>query len=164
MNEIFTAIEIAASASDVWKVLTDFDAYPEWNSMMRPEGTEIRPGARLRIHVRMSAWLRFSFRPTIRSADPGRELAWKGRLPARLLQGVHSFIIEPRGNNRVRFVHREVFSGFLVPIYMWLMAAWATRAYAKMNEEIKARVEQTCPKTGECLPNLSARCTADTSS
>jgi hypothetical protein len=144
MNEILTHIEITASATDVWKVLTDFDSYPDWNSMMSPEGDVLKPGARLRVRVRMGRWVRFTFRPTIRRADPGRELSWRGRLPARLLQGVHTFAIEPLAGDRVRLVHREVFTGWLVPIYMWLMSGWATRAYSKMNRELKARAERTC--------------------
>jgi uncharacterized protein YndB with AHSA1/START domain len=31
MKEIYTEIEINASAEEVWHVLTDFGAYPEWN-------------------------------------------------------------------------------------------------------------------------------------
>ncbi len=148
MNEILTHIEIKASAEEVWKVLTDFDAYFEWNSMMTPEGDVLQPGARIRVRVRMGKWIRFTFRPTIRRADPGRELAWRGRLPARLLQGIHTFAIEPLAGDRVRFVHREVFSGFLVPIYMWLMGGWATRAYSKMNRELKTRAERTGERAG----------------
>lgn len=151
MNEILTYIEIAAGAEEVWKVLTDFDAYPQWNSMMWPDGADPRPGARLRVRVRMGGWFRFTFRPTIRRADPGRELSWKGRLPARLLQGVHTFAIESLGPNRVRFIHRETFTGLMVPFYMWLMAGWAERAYARMNRELKARTESIYGQSGQAV-------------
>ncbi|MGE5327045.1 MAG: SRPBCC family protein [Deltaproteobacteria bacterium] len=144
MDEILTHIEIDAGAHDVWRVLTDLRAYPEWNSMMSPEGDVLEPGARLHVRVRMGKWLRFTFRPTIRRADYEREFSWRGRLPARLLQGVHTFSIEPLADQRVRFVHREVFTGWLVPLYMWLMGGWATRAYSKMNRELKARAELVC--------------------
>src|SRR5208337_3854746 len=35
MKEIHTEIEINAPAEKVWKVLTDFAAYPEWNPFVR---------------------------------------------------------------------------------------------------------------------------------
>ncbi len=141
MAEFLSHIEIEASADRVWKVLTDFRAYPEWNSMMWPNGDQVTPGARLRVRVKMGRWLRFTFRPIIQKADPGRELCWKGRLPARLLQGLHSFIIEPLEDKRVRFVHREVLTGFLVPLYVWIMSAWIRNAYEGMNRELKSRAE-----------------------
>ena len=34
MKEIRTEIQINASASAVWNVLTDFRAYPDWNPFM----------------------------------------------------------------------------------------------------------------------------------
>lgn len=151
MNEILTHIDIAAGAKEVWKVLTDFERYPEWNTLMWPDGGDIRPGARLRVRVRIARWIRFSFRPTIHKADPGRGFSWKGRLPARLLQGVHSFAIESLSSNRVRFIHRETFTGLMVPFYMWLMAGWAERAYARMNRELKARTENIYGQSGQAV-------------
>ncbi len=162
MNEILTHVEIAASAGEVWKVLTDFEAYSEWNSMMWPDGGVVKPGARLRVRVRVGGWLRFTFQPTIRKADPGRELSWKGRLPARLLQGVHTFAIESLGPNRVRFVHHETFTGLMVPFYMWFMAGWAERAYARMNRELKARTESIYGQSGQAVSAATSPSPAST--
>ncbi len=142
MTEIRTQIEIEASAEQVWEVLTDFAAYPEWNSLFWPENGEARPGARLRVRVRMPGRLRVRFQPTVRRAEPGRELCWLGRLPARLLDGEHHFTIEPLGPNRVRFVQREVYAGILVPIYMLVMGGWVRRAYEEMNRDLKLRAEK----------------------
>ena len=47
MKEIHTEIEIHAPAERVWQVLTDFAAYPQWNSFIRRVEGEIRAGARL---------------------------------------------------------------------------------------------------------------------
>ena len=142
MHEIRTQIEIEATAEQVWEVLTDFAAYPEWNSVMWPDGGEVRSGARLRVRVRMPGGLRVKFQPIVRRAERGRELCWHGRLPARLLEGVHYFTIEPLGENRVRFVQREVYAGILAPIYIRVMEGWVRRAYQEMNRELKLRSER----------------------
>lgn len=152
MNEIVTEIEIAAGAEKVWNVLTDFAAYQEWNSMMWPERGELRPGEKLVVRARLAGGIRISFRPTIRTAEPARELSWNGRLPVRLLQGIHSFVIQPVSQDRVRFIHRETFSGWIAPLYMLVMSAWARRAYAKMNRELKARVEEIQGRSAQTYP------------
>jgi len=145
MTEIRTEIEIAASSERVWRVLTDFAAYPEWNTVMWLVGGEIRKGARLRVRIRMPGGLDITFRPTVCRTEPGRELCWKGRLPARLLEGEHSLTIEPLAHDRVRFVHREVYSGLLTSVYMWLVAKRIRRAYEKMNSQLKSRAERIPP-------------------
>lgn len=142
MTEIRTQIEIEATAEQVWEVLTDFAAYPEWNSLFWPENGQVKLGARLRVRARMPGRFRVGFQPTIRRAERGRELCWLGRLPARLLEGEHFFTIEPLGQNRVRFVQREVYAGILVPIYMRVMGGWVRRAYEEMNRELKLRAEK----------------------
>ncbi len=38
MKEIHTEIEINAPAGKVWRVLTDFPSYPEWNPFAAPCG------------------------------------------------------------------------------------------------------------------------------
>ncbi len=38
MKVIHTEIEINAPAEAVWRVLTDFAAYPEWNPFVPPSG------------------------------------------------------------------------------------------------------------------------------
>ena len=141
MSEIRTQIEIEATAERVWQVLTDFAAYPQWNSVIRPERGEARPGERLQFHLRLWGTLGLSLRATIRKADPGRELCWKGRLAPGLFGGEHSFSIEPIGQSRVRVVQREVYTGILVPIYMRIMSAWVRRVFEGMNRELKFRAE-----------------------
>ena len=141
MSEILTQVEIDASAERVWQVLTDFAAYPEWNSTIWPNGGKPQAGERLRVRVRVAGRLGFAFRPTVLKAEPGREFCWVGRLPAGLMEGKHSFTIVPVEPNRVRFVHREVYAGLLVPIYMRVMGGWVRRTYERMNRELKLRAE-----------------------
>jgi hypothetical protein len=45
VREIRTEIEIAASATTVWAVLTDFPRYGEWNPFLERVATELVPGA-----------------------------------------------------------------------------------------------------------------------
>ena len=117
MKELHTEIEINAPAEKVWQVLTDFAAYPDWNPFVRRGEGEIRVSARLHIYIQPSGGKGMSFRPTVLVADPNREFRWLGHLwlPG-LFDGEHSFLIEPLGEGRVRFVQRERFGGLLLPL------------------------------------------------
>jgi hypothetical protein len=79
MKDIHTEIEINAFAEKVWRVLTDFAAYPEWNPLIRRATGEVRVGARLHVTIQPSGGKGMSFRPTILVADPNRELRWRRR-------------------------------------------------------------------------------------
>ena len=142
MKEIHTEIEINAPAEKIWKVLTDFAAYPEWNPFVRRGEGEVRVGARLHIYIQPSGGKRMSFRPTVLVADPNRELRWLGHLWVRgLFDGEHSFSIEPLVEERVRFVQRKRFGGLLLPSLSKMLDGDTRRGFEEMNQALKLRSE-----------------------
>lgn len=144
MTEISTEIRIDASAECIWQVLTDFPSYDLWNSVLHPIRGEAKAGARLEVRVRLLGGLGVTFRVTVLRAELGRELRWKGQfLHPSLFAGEHSFTIEPRGNGRVQFVQREVYTGLFVPLVMFVIEASNRRIFEEMNKALKARAEQT---------------------
>ena len=142
MKEIHTEIEINASAENVWRVISDFAAYPDWNPFIRRVDGEVRVGAHLYVSTQPSGGKEMSFRPTVLVAEPNRELRWHGQLwLSGLFEGVHSFLIEPLGEGRVRFVHRERFRGLLVPLVSKILDRDIRRGFEEMNQALKLRVE-----------------------
>jgi len=141
-KEISGEIEIRAGAEAVWKVLTDFEGYSEWNSFMRPVVGAAEVGARLRVQVRPPGGRAMAFRPRVTAVAPERELRWKGRLWAPgLLDGEHVFEIEPLGTDTVRFVQREIFTGLLVPFVSKKILDQTAAGFGEMNRALKERVE-----------------------
>jgi hypothetical protein len=140
-KEIRDEIEIRGSPEAVWKVLTDFESFVEWNSFMRPVVGVAEEGARLRVQIRPPGGRAMAFRPKVTKAVPNRELRWLGRLflPG-LLDGEHIFEIEPLGPEAVRFVQREVFRGLLVPL-MGKRIEETLSGFGEMNRALKERVE-----------------------
>ena len=142
MKELQTEIEINAPAERVWRVLTDFAAYPEWNPFIRRVDGEVCIGARPHVQIRPSGGKEMSFRPTVLVADPNRELRWLGHFwLTGLFNGDHSFSIEPLGDGRVRFVQRERFGGLLVPLLWKMLDRDTRRSYEDMNRALKLRAE-----------------------
>jgi hypothetical protein len=77
-----------------------------------------------------------------------RELRWRGHVLAPwLADGEHSFTIEPRAHDQVRFGQREVFTGVLSWLAGRLIARETRKGFAAMNAALKARVEDARPAT-----------------
>ena len=86
MREIRTEIEVDAPVERVWRVLTDFQDFGEWNPfIVRAEG-EPRRGERLAVTIRPPGRKATTFRPTVVAHEPNRELRWLGRVDSRHLR------------------------------------------------------------------------------
>jgi hypothetical protein len=142
-RQLHAEIEIQGPAERVWEVLTDFDAYQEWNPFMVKASGTPQPGHRLEVHMRPAGRRTTTFRPEVLEADPGRKLRWLGRLLVPgLFDGEHSFTIEPAGPGRVRLTQHEEFRGLLAPLLLAMIAKPTLESFHRMNQALKARVEQ----------------------
>ncbi|UFS63351.1 SRPBCC domain-containing protein [Sulfurimonas sp. HSL-3221] len=143
IHELHTEIEIDAPAERVWEILVDFTAYPQWNPFIRSiQGTPIQ-GKRLRVEIQPSGSKPMRFSPTVLAAEAGRELRWLGRvLFPGLFDGKHAFIIEPLGEDKVRFQQNERFSGILVGLFRSSLDSGTKRGFEEMNQALKQRAEE----------------------
>jgi hypothetical protein len=138
-----TEIEIDGSADQVWQVLTDFGAYPEWNPFITEAAGTARAGERLTVRLQPPGGRAVTIRPTILQADPGKRLRWLGRiLMPGVFDGEHSFAIEPITDNRVRFVQQEQFRGLLVRLLARSLDRHTLPGFEQMNQALRARVER----------------------
>jgi hypothetical protein len=140
-REISHTIEISASPDEVWSVLTDTASFPSWNPFMRKLEGELTVGAKLLVVIQPPGRRRSTFRPTVLTVAPARELRWLGRLliPG-LFDGEHSLRLEPTPNGGTRFTQTEKFSGILVAPFKGTLDSTDT-GFQQMNEALKARVE-----------------------
>jgi hypothetical protein len=132
--------EIHASADEVWEVLADRAAYPDWNPfIVRSEG-ELTVGKTIS-NVMRSGGTDREFTPTLLAVEPGRELRWIGRLYVPgLFDGEHSFVIEQLAPGRVRLVQEETFKGALVPFLAGMLKNETLPAFRAMNAALADRV------------------------
>ncbi|MDY0094651.1 MAG: SRPBCC domain-containing protein [Candidatus Vecturithrix sp.] len=142
MKALHTEIEIQTTAKRVWHILTDFASFPQWNPFIRQAKGEIKTGARLELHIQPFGSRGMTFRPTVLNVEPERELRWIGHLfiPG-LFDGEHSFTIETIGENLIRFTQREIFTGFLVPLFTRSLDMGTRRGFEEMNQALKTRAE-----------------------
>ncbi len=141
MRELHAQIEIDAPPDRVWQVLTDFDAYPEWNPFIRSIEGDAEVGSQLKVRIEPPGARGMTFRPTVRAAEPARELRWLGRLLVPgLVDGEHTLALEPLEGGRTRFDQSERFSGILVGLISKTLAA-TEQGFTQMNEALKRRAE-----------------------
>ncbi|WP_255196686.1 SRPBCC domain-containing protein [Halorarius litoreus] len=141
MHELHTSIDIDAPPEVVWRVLTDFASYPEWNDYTRIEGEAVE-GTTLRVSPGPEAGRSPTFTPEVRRTVPNRELRWLGHLFVRgLFDGEHRFEIDPLDDGGTRFVQSEQFSGVLVRPILWLVGGDTEANFEGVNRALKARAE-----------------------
>ncbi|KTG10195.1 hypothetical protein AUR64_11450 [Haloprofundus marisrubri] len=141
MNDISTSIDIDAPADVVYRVLTDFERYSEWNPHTRISG-RAEEGTRLRVSPGPEAGRTPTFRPRVLRADENRELRWLGHLYVRgLFDGEHRFLVEDRGDGRSRLVQSESFDGLLAGPILRRIGADTEANFRGVNSALKARAE-----------------------
>lgn len=143
MKEIYTDIEIQASVEKIWKILTDFTHFSQWNPFIHRISGKAVEGEQLEVVIQPPGSTQLTFRPKVLKAEPNRELRWLGHLfiPG-LFDGEHIFTIDPVGGNRTRFIQREVFQGLLTPLLARQLDRNTRYGFEAMNIALKRQAEQ----------------------
>jgi len=141
MKEIYTEIEINASAGIVWSILTDFDDFSRWNPFIRKISGKPQEGAQIEVYIIPPNSNGMKFRPKILTYDPERELRWLGNfwIP-KLFDGEHSLIIKEISGNKVLFIQKEMFSGLFVPFLSGTLKDTES-GFEMMNHALKEEAE-----------------------
>ncbi len=142
LKELHSQIEINASAQRVWQLLTDFASYPQWNPFIRRISGEPTTGERLEVRLEPPESRGITLRLKVLDAEPNHQLRWLGHVfVPGLFDGEHSFVIQPLGEDRVRFVQRESFRGLLVSLFARSLDNGTPRGFEEMNRALKERAE-----------------------
>jgi len=141
MRTISAAIDIAASPHQVWAVLADLDAYPQWNPFIRSASGPLAEGAALTLRLVPARGRAMTVRPRVLAAEPGRLLRWIGRLiMPGIFDGTHQFALDDMGGH-TRLTQSEVFGGVLVPFTGTIITRTAAD-FRALNQALKQRAER----------------------
>ena len=113
MHQIRTEALLPARAEAVWKVLTDFDRFHEWNPLNLKAQGKAELGARIPMTVLNPVRPDKPERMTVRITrfEPARALEWIGHVPL-LFRGQHIFELSPKSGG-TRLLHGEDQSGLI---------------------------------------------------
>lgn len=139
MKEYHTEITIGASVDRVWKVLTDFSAYPEWNPLVGWLEGDFRTGGRIQMFIKP---LDRSFQATLKQVQENREMTWVGvRFASWFMSGEHYYRLDAMGSNSTQLLHGECFRGLGSVFIGKPMLRKMEDAFIQHNRLLKERVE-----------------------
>ena len=117
---IQTSADIEASPAEVWEVLTDYAAYPEWNPTQ--DGLD---GA------------------TVAMSVANETLRWETTTGLiGIFDGERTFTLEPLDGGGTRFTQSELFRGVLVPFAGESLKNETAPGFHAMNAALRERVER----------------------
>jgi hypothetical protein len=142
MKTIRTEAFIPATPARVWAVLTDFDAYAEWNPLNVKASGEGRPGGKIRttfVNPAGGPGATVTQTVTLTTFEPERALAWSGNVPL-LFRGRHHFTLAPEGEG-TRLLHGEDMSGLIAMTFSdAILAEKFAPYYEAVNRALAERV------------------------
>ena len=141
MRLISSSIEIDATPERVWRVLTDFASYPQWNPFIQSISGSLEAGKRLSVRIKPPGGEAMGFKPTVLQVEENRRLSWVGRLllPG-IFDGEHHFELKHTANGS-SLSQEERFSGVLVRMMGASTFQQTQRGFIEMNEALKRRAE-----------------------
>jgi hypothetical protein len=148
LKTISVATHIQSPPEVIWQILTDFEAYANWNPFITQISGNLVVGHRLRIRIVPPGAGGMTFRPTVTAQEPGRRVEWLGALGFRgLFDGRHAFVLEPRADGGTILTQTEDFSGVIVPM-AGEMIARTEKGFVEMNNALRDRAESFAAAAG----------------
>jgi hypothetical protein len=117
----------------------DFESFPQWNPFIREIRGNPKEGEKLKVILKRMKGKDMTINPTVMKSIPNQEFRWLGKIPG--FSGEHIFEIKPNEKG-VRFVQREVFTGFLVPFIGKKIVRDTRPSFERMNHALKHKVEE----------------------
>lgn len=139
---IAETLAVAAPADVVWRVITDFARYPEWNPFVVACRSTLEPGSTIEMRVRVLPFVAQKQRERVFEHVPGRRLRYGiDPVPLGALASSRAHEVEPVGADTSRYVSTFALDGWLAPVVATLFGARLERGFAAMSAGIKARAE-----------------------
>ena len=143
MKEVRSEIEINSYPESVWKILTDFATYDQWNPFINKIIGLPTEGSKIDIYIETPSGKNRKYSPRITKVEEGRELRWFGKSsPPGFLNAEHIFTIEELQPESVRFIQREVFDGLLTRLFGKGLDRDVMQGFQDMNDALKKRAER----------------------
>ena len=130
-------VNVRAYPEILWRLLTDAEGFPRWNSTVSGVEGQIREGERLRLHVPGTDRV---FTPKVSAVVPNERMTWTGGF-APIFKGVRTFVLTPRSDGSTDFVMEERFSGLILPLVKGSMPDFGP-VFERYANDLKREAEQ----------------------
>ena len=142
MKVLKTEIDINASKERVWDILVNFENYPKWNPFIKSIRGDLKVRKRLEVVIQLPGSREFRLTPKVTSYKPSQRFSWLGSVFIYgLFDGHHIFELEENGDSGSKLIHKEEFSGILVPLIWKKLEPKTREGFELMNRSIKELAE-----------------------
>ncbi len=122
-------------------MLSDFAAYPQWNTYSTRAEGPLELGGVVTIEARLGDEVR-SVDNRITRLDPGRALCWHSlNWYESLARGTRCRFLVPNASGGTEFRHHEIMEGPLAGAIEWIYRDRIEAGLAQMNADLKRAVE-----------------------
>ncbi len=137
---LHTELEVDATPAQVWKVLADRSAYPDWNPFIISSTGELVAGATITNVLRDTEGKESTFAPELLVVEPNKELRWIGKIAfGGVFDGEHSFRLEELPGGRTRLIQEETFRGVAIPFTRSMLTKTIEPQFIAMNQALATR-------------------------
>lgn len=130
---------IAAKPEKVWRVLTDGEAYPKWDSGIERFEGKIAPGATVKLFVKVNPGRAFPLKVTELTSN--RRMVFSGGMPLGLFRGVRTYTLEPDAAGGTNFHMREEYTGPLLGM-IWKSIPDLGPSFKQFADGLKSEAEK----------------------
>ena len=138
--------QLDASSSQVWSVLSDFEAYPSWNPFTREVLCTGRVGEPVKMRVQMGPIL-LRQSEILREITPPTRLVWAMDIGLdSLLAAERVQTLTPLESGGCLYATVDTIEGFLSPLVHLLLGRWIQEGFdgvvSALAEEVPRRVRE----------------------
>jgi hypothetical protein len=134
-------VGVQAPAEVIWEVISDLEAWSQWNKLYPKASGQIRIGGALDMTLALPGQAEQQIRPTVMEWVPNEQLHWKLTMLGGLVKTIRYFEIETLAGANCIVSNGEIIGGLMGPRLGKRMSRTIYRAFVDMNEALKARAE-----------------------
>jgi hypothetical protein len=147
MREITTEIEIAAPPAKVWSILSKIDEWKEWSPVIVDGSGDASLGSKLSITMCGKDGKEGkpgpTYEPVITVLEAPKKLHWRATMMAGFVFTNGKVLVLEDTATGTRLIHKETFSGLMVPMMWGQMESGVPPMLNAMNEALKSKAEQS---------------------
>ena len=142
MRELRAEIHISAPIEQVWRVLTDFDHWKDWNPMVNQASGTASVPSKLKLTMRgLDSKDAMKYEPIVLEVDPPKYLRWRATMMSGFMFTNDRVFELQEENGGTEVINREEFSGLMVPLFWNKMNQFVVPMLEKMNNALKDKME-----------------------
>ncbi|MEO0335518.1 MAG: SRPBCC domain-containing protein, partial [Pseudomonadota bacterium] len=144
---VSTEIEIASSPEKIWGVLLNIDEWKSWSPIIKDSKGEVALNSKLVItmsgHDGKEGKAGQTYEPVVTVLEANKNMTWTANMGSDFLMKNGKVLELVPTENGTKLIHKETFSGLMVPLMWGMVQENVPRMLDSMNEALKKLVEES---------------------